>query len=127
MSALQFMPAGVGFGPIGKNDRTKTNTKNIIETILTGRPARPRLNFDGSSGSPRILFNAMHDMDTMYDAIMAPVESEAMFMRATDDPRLIRERRHDTPNARQIALMGTFHFGGTYSRQCLRSLRSQQK
>lgn len=114
MRQLQFIPAAVGFGPMGKNDSTKTKTKKMIEAMLIGRPARPRLNFDSNKGSPRILFNVIHDMDTMYEAIMAPVDKEAMFMSATDDPRLIKERRHDTPNARQIALMGTFHFGGTF-------------
>lgn len=44
---------------------------------------------------------------------MAAVESEAMFIRATDEPRLMRERRQETPKARQMALMGTSNLGET--------------
>lgn len=97
---LQFIPAGVGFGPIGIKENTNTNVRKIIDTMLTSRPARPSLNFEGRSGSPRMRFRAMHDIDTIYDARIAAVDNDAIFIRATEEPRLISERRQDTANER---------------------------
>jgi hypothetical protein len=97
---LQFIPAGVGFGPIGMKENVKTKTRKTRDAMLIGRPARPSLNFEGRSGSPRILLSVMQAMDTMYDARIAAVESDAMFMRATEEPRLISDSRQDTANER---------------------------
>lgn len=110
---LQFIPSGVGFGPIGKNERTKITQRKTIEMMFRGSPARPSLNLEGRSGSPRMRFKAMQEIETIYDAIIAAVDKDAMLMRAAEDPRLMRERRHETPNARQIALIGTSNLGDT--------------
>lgn len=59
-------------------------------------------------------FRAMQDMETMYEASIEQVDRDAMFMRATLEPRFMRERRAETPNARHIALMGTSYFGETW-------------
>jgi hypothetical protein len=107
------MPSGVGFGPMGMNEKMKTNTRKTKDAILIGNPARPSLNFEGRSGSPRTRLRVMQAMDTIYDARMAAVESDAMFISATEEPRLISERRQDTANERQMALMGTSHLGAT--------------
>jgi hypothetical protein len=47
--------------------------------------------------------------------MIAHVERDAMFKSAADEPRLMSESRHDTAKERQMALIGTFHFGGTYT------------
>jgi hypothetical protein len=65
MRILQFIPAGVGFGPIGKKEKMKMKTRKTIDAMLIGSPARPSLNFDGSSGSPRIRLSAMQEMETL--------------------------------------------------------------
>lgn len=109
------MPAAVGLGPIGQNEKKNTNTRNTMEMMFSGRPARPRLNFDGSNGSPRMRLSAMQDILTIYDAMIAQVESEAIFRSAAEEPRLMSESRHDTAKERHMALIGTFHFGGTYT------------
>lgn len=59
------MAAVVGFGPPGKNENTKMKTRNMIEIMLMGRPARPSLNFDGKRGSPRMRLRAMQEIETM--------------------------------------------------------------
>jgi hypothetical protein len=79
MRMLQFMPAAFGFGPIGMNEKMKTKTRKTIDAMLMGRPALPKSNLDGRSGSPRIRFSVMHEMETIYEAKMAAVESEAIF------------------------------------------------
>ena len=86
-----------------------------MEMMLSGRPARPSLKFEGRRGSPRSRFKAMQEMETMYEAIIAAVEREAMFMRAVVDPRFMRERRQEVAKAKQMALMGTSYFGETWS------------
>lgn len=48
---------------------------------------------------------------------MAAVDREAMFNRATEEPRLMRERRQETPKERQIAFIGTSNLGETYDGQ----------
>lgn len=88
----------------------------MMDTIFKGSPARPRLNLDRSNGSPRMRFSAMHEMETIYEAMIAAVDREAMLMRAIDEPRLIRESRQETPKARQIALIGTSNLGDTWMR-----------
>jgi hypothetical protein len=98
---------------MGKKEKTKIKTRKIMDTMLRGRPARPRLNLDGSKGSPRIRFNVMQEMETMYEAMMAAVEREAMFKSAAEEPRLMRESRQDTPKARQMAFIGTSNLGWT--------------
>lgn len=114
---LQFMPAGVGFGPIGIKENTKTNVRKMIDAILIGSPARPSLNFEGRSGSPRMRLRVIQEIDTMYDARIAAVDKDAIFIRAAEEPRLINERRQDTTNERHIELMGTSHVGGIYKGQ----------
>jgi hypothetical protein len=52
-------------GPIGKKLKTKMKTRKMMETMFTGRPARPSLNFEGSRGSPRMRLRAMQEMETM--------------------------------------------------------------
>jgi hypothetical protein len=42
------------------------------------------------------------------------VVRELMFWSATEEPRLISERRQETAQERQIAGMGTCHIGDTY-------------
>jgi hypothetical protein len=64
--AAQFMSAGVGFGNVGKKAKIHKKSRNRTATTLMGKPHLPRLNLDGSSGSPRTLFNATHDIDIMY-------------------------------------------------------------
>jgi hypothetical protein len=44
----------------------------------------------------------------------ALVVSELMFWSATVEPRFMRERRQDTAQEKQMAGMGTCHFGDTY-------------
>lgn len=89
----------------------------MIDAILIGSPARPSLNFEGRSGSPRIRLRVIQEIDTMYDARIAAVDKDAIFIRAAEEPRLINERRQDTTNERHIELMGTSHVGGIYKGQ----------
>jgi hypothetical protein len=49
----------------------------------------------------------------MYEAMIAAVDKEAMFINATDEPKLMSERRHETPKERQMALIGTSNLGET--------------
>lgn len=65
ISMLQFMPAAFGLGPIGMNEKMKTKLRKIMDAMLIGRPALPKLNLEGSSGSPRIRLSVMHEIDTI--------------------------------------------------------------
>lgn len=83
--------------------------------MFKGSPARPRLNFDGSSVSPRMRLSAMHEIETIYKAIIAAVDNEAMLRRAIDDPKLISKSKQETPKAKYTALIGTSNLGETLS------------
>lgn len=110
---FQFMNCALGFGVEGKKARTNAKARKTIEMILSGRPYLPSLKRDGSSGSLRHLFNKMHQMDTMYEDRIAHSESEAMLLKATVEPMLIRESKHDTANDTRIALTGMSQPGRT--------------
>src|SRR5438105_3769728 len=45
---------------------------------------------------------------------MATRESEVMLLSAAVEPRLMRERRHETMKETTMAFIGTSHPGGTY-------------
>lgn len=79
MRMLQFMLAAFGFGPMGMNEKINTKIRKMMDTILMGSPAFPRSNLEGSSGSPRMRFKVIHEIETIYEAKMAAVEREAIF------------------------------------------------
>jgi hypothetical protein len=114
---LQFMNAGVGFGSSGKKDQTKVKTRKTSEAMLSGRPNLPRSKRRGSSCSLRHRFNAMQEIEHIYDARIATSESEAMLLKATVEPMLMRASRQDTMQETRTALTGISHPGGTWEVQ----------
>jgi hypothetical protein len=62
---FQFMVAGLGCRACGKNVIMNANMRNKTETTLIGRPKRPREKRDASSGSPRMRFNIIQEMETI--------------------------------------------------------------
>ena len=113
---LQFMNAGVGFTSDGKNDQTKVKTRKMSEAMFRGRPNLPRSKRRGSSCSLRHRFNAMHEMEQIYEARIATSEREAMLLKATVEPMLMRASRHDTMQETRTALTGISHPRGTWQR-----------
>jgi hypothetical protein len=54
-----------GFGAGGKKIMTNERRRKPMERRLIGRPQRPRLKCEGRSGSRRMRFSAMQEMETM--------------------------------------------------------------
>jgi hypothetical protein len=59
---FQFISAGVGFAFRGKKGKTNASTRKHNAMVLIIKPALPRLNREGKSGSPTTRFRKMHDM-----------------------------------------------------------------
>lgn len=85
------MSATLGLGAVGKKVKTHKKNRNNTAMMLIGKPNLPRLNFDGRSGSPRILFNATQPIDIRYDVSIAAAPRDMTCMKATLEPRLISE------------------------------------
>jgi hypothetical protein len=88
----QFMSATVGRGPTGKKQNTQAKKRKSTAMMLIGRPSLPRSNLDGKSGSPRIRFNAIHEIEIMYEVSIEATPRETTCMNATVEPRLMNER-----------------------------------
>lgn len=81
--------------------------------MLMGSPNRPRLNLEGSKGSPRILFNATHPIEIRYDVYIAATPREMTCMKATLEPRLINESSNTNVMVTYTELTGTPDVGET--------------
>lgn len=69
---LQFILAGVGSGAAGKNKKIKATPRNKRAMPLTRNPNLPRLNREGSMGSPLIRLANTQEMTMMYEE-MSPI------------------------------------------------------
>lgn len=112
-SAAQFMSVTVGCAVDGKKAKIQRNSKNKIAIMLIGSPNRPRLNFDGNNGSPRILFNATQLIEIRYDVYIAATPREITCMNATLDPRLIKDNNRTKIIVTYMELRGTPSVGDT--------------
>jgi hypothetical protein len=71
------MSAGFGLGAGGKKAKMNKKSRNTNEMMLMANPHLPKLNFDGNSGSPRILLRATQKIEIMYVVNMAETPSES--------------------------------------------------
>ena len=81
--------------------------------MLIGSPNLPRLNLEGNSGSPRILFNATQPIDLMYEVNIAAAPREMTCMKATLEPRLINDNSSTKRIVIYTELSGTPRVGET--------------
>lgn len=81
--------------------------------MLIASPNLPRLNLDGNSGSPRILFSATQLIEIKYDVYMAATPREMTCMNATLEPRLIRDSNRTKVMVTYTEWRGTPSLGDT--------------
>ena len=93
MRMFQFISARLGAVLSGKKDIVKTMMRYRIEKSLMGPPYLPRLQRAGGSFCPCHRLMRTQVMETMYEEMRAAVPREAMALKATLEPMLIKERR----------------------------------
>lgn len=81
--------------------------------MFIGKPHLPRLNFDGNSGSPRILFKATHEIDIMYVVSIAETPRARTCWKATAEPRVINDSKRTKNTVTYEELSGTPNRGET--------------
>ena len=109
----QFMSAGAGLGTVGKKAKIHKKNRNRTAVMLIGSPHLPKLNFDGSSGSPRIRFNATHEIEIMYVVNMAETPRARTCWKATADPKVIKDSKSTKMIVTYDDLSGTPNLGET--------------
>jgi outer membrane PBP1 activator LpoA protein len=112
-NTAQFMSGTAGLGRVGKKAKIQRKIRNKTAMMLMGNPNLPRLNFDGSSGSPRILFNITQPIDIRYDVYIAAAPREMTCIKATLEPRLINDSRRTNMIVTYTELSGTPSVGDT--------------
>ena len=85
-----------------------------MEKSLMGPPSFPRLQRAGGSFMPRHLLMRTQVMEMMYEEIRDAVPREAMALKATVEPMLIRERRIVMRKEINTAFNGMSHPGRTW-------------
>lgn len=109
----QFISAGAGLGTVGKKAKIHRKNRNSTAIMLMGKPHLPKLNLDGSSGSPRILFNAIHDIEIIYVVNIAETPRARTCWKATAEPRVINDSRSTNMIVTYDELSGTPNLGDT--------------
>lgn len=114
MAIFQFIVLASTGVAVGKKQKTKNVERNPSAIALITKPQRPRVKADGGSGSRRSRFRKMQPIESIYELSNADIVRETIALRATLEPRLIREIA--TPHAKETttALRGMFHPGLTY-------------
>lgn len=112
-NTAQFMSAIAGWGADGKKAKIQRKSRNNTAMMFMGNPNLPRLNFDGNSGSPRILFNITQPIDIKYDVYIAAAPREMTCIKATLEPRLINDSKRTNVIVTYTELSGTPSVGDT--------------
>lgn len=107
MTILQFMVSGVGLLYIGKKERTIKAKTIANEKMLIASPYFPKLNTAGGNGAPVQRLQIIQPRQPRYAVSSAEVESDIMALSATEDPRLMSDRRQEITHVVIRALSGT--------------------
>lgn len=107
----QFMSATAGLGIVGQKVNIQRKNKNTTEMMLHGSPNLPKLNLDGKSGSPRILFRATQEMEIMYVVNIAETPRARTCWKATAEPKVIKDNSSTNMIVTYTELRGTPHLG----------------
>lgn len=114
MAIFQFIVVASTGVAVGKRQKTKNVKRNPSAIALLIKPQRPSVKADRGSGSRRSRFRKMQPIESIYELSNADMVRETIALRATLEPRLIREMATPHPKETTTALRGTFHPGLTY-------------
>lgn len=89
----------------------KTRKHNAM--ALINKPAFPKLNRDGRSGSPISRFRKMHVIGKIYELIVPTCPIEMMMLKAIDEPMIMRLSNEVMISVKITALSGISQPTGT--------------
>jgi hypothetical protein len=93
--------------------KVQRKNRNTTEIMLQSNPNLPRLNFDGNSGSRRILLSATQEIEIMYVVNIAETPRARTCWKATAEPKVINDNKSTNIIVTYTELSGTPHFGET--------------
>jgi hypothetical protein len=117
MSTVQFINSGVGDGNVGKKANNNATQRYRTDTPLIQIPAFPKLKWQGSKVSFFHRFRNIQEMEMMYEENNAQVPSEAILLKATVLPILIKDKRIETTKDTRTELSGISQPGRTRERK----------
>lgn len=111
MTTVQFIDSTVGLVVRGKKQNTKMISRLSSAPVSTVDDHWPRLQRAGGSVSPRHRFQRTHPVEAMYELSNDAVPSDMIALNATEEPRLISDKRLTMTRLVQSAFNGTKNRG----------------
>lgn len=119
ITEAQFIFSGVTGVDNGQNAKKPTGKRKIKAAILIAKPYLPSVHLRAGSFVPYKRRHTMQLIVMKYEMRSDTPPSELMALRATEDPKLMQERRHVTTKETRTARTGRFHPGVTCGNQQL--------